>query len=125
MVGDLDDQAGRFVLRLLQPAGHIDVRAGVHDGVGDQFADDDQRVVRQPLGERVRFGGPGPILQGRTDETTRGTGRERAPGQCRAHHRAQVRAFGHRHIRGSGDGLPLRGNGPHGRLPEQLGRIRL
>ncbi len=52
MVRGLDDEGAR----LLQAAAHLDVRAGVHDRVGDQLADDDQGVGGEVLGQLFRAG---------------------------------------------------------------------
>lgn len=51
-VRDLDDEGAR----LLHPEAHLDVGTGVHDGVGDQLADDDQGVGGEVLGQVLRAG---------------------------------------------------------------------
>ncbi|CAM5415510.1 hypothetical protein SAURM35S_08711 [Streptomyces aurantiogriseus] len=119
MVGDLhDDSAGLGLL--LQPADQVDIGAGVHDGVGDQLADDEYRVlgeVHEVLGAgQARFG---PLRQRGADEVAGGAGGQGAAGEGRAGVRVQVSARVRGRTTGTGHGFPLRRNGPHGQLPEQ------
>ncbi|GAA4959626.1 hypothetical protein GCM10023238_28050 [Streptomyces heliomycini] len=117
-VGDLDDErAGR----LLQPARQTHLGAGVHDGVGDEFAGDQRGVVADPAGEVFGAGRRElrPLGERLAQHGACGARREGAPGQGRVHPHALPRAGGAR------GGLPLGRNGPHGQLPGQLVRREL
>lgn len=95
-VRDLDDD-GRSRIRVpLQTADDVDVRAGVHDGVGDELADQQHGVVDKPLrdrpgsGDRVlagrRRGGRHPAREHVTQEPSRLCGRELVRRQLLAAH---------------------------------------
>lgn len=119
MVGDLQHQGRGLVLGgLLQPAQQLDVGPGVHDRVGDQLADDDRRVVGQPLAEAHgrRQSEPAPFGERRLDEPAAGGGCEEVSGQGRTGDGPCVRmADG---VAGTLNDVPLQGNGPHGAAPD-------
>lgn len=57
VVGDLDDhRAHRTAVGDLQPAQQLDVGARVHDGVGDEFADDQDGVLGEALADDLGAG---------------------------------------------------------------------
>ncbi len=84
MVADLDDERDRLVavaveaVGAFQPARQLDVGAGVHDGVGDEFADDERGVVGEAVGEVLGAGQaePGPLGERRAHKGACGARRE-------------------------------------------------
>ncbi|MGX1221822.1 hypothetical protein RKD42_003081 [Streptomyces ambofaciens] len=124
LVRGLDDERAR----LLHPQDHVDVGAGVHHGVGDQFADDDQGVRGEVLRQPFRAGQAerGPVGERGPRHRAGGARRQGAAEQAHARPRAfpGERLGGVRRLRAvAGGGLPLRRNGPHGRLPGQFVRV--
>ncbi|GGZ72163.1 hypothetical protein GCM10010389_06740 [Streptomyces echinoruber] len=103
LVADLDDDG----TGVLQTADQLDAGAGVHDGVGDELADDDQGVLGQAAGEVLGAGHaqPGPLPQCRPHQVAGGAGRQEAAGQRRPGLGGSVAT--------PGRGLPLCRNDPH------------
>lgn len=103
----------------LHAAHELDVGARVHNGVGDEFADDHEGVIGEPVvhhlgAVRSEFG---PFGECGANEVPGGSWSEWGARQRGAGDGVLAGAVVRGRIKGTRLGLPLRRNGPHGAAP--------